>query len=227
MDSSRNQPLLSLLSDSLQRKLVAAGQTRRFDDGQTIHTRGSGRPGLSVIMSGRVRFGTFSEDGDFIHTGLLSEGHCFGEVTLFANMPRAYHADAVGETVMLAVCKKQFDKLFDDDPGFARAFLGALTNRLYEALDFADDLRRLTLEAKIAKQLFRVSRVGGFSADSIIPIRQIDLAYALGMSRVSIGKALEALQGRGVIELGYGEIKIIDAAGLKALIANKSVGSEH
>lgn len=227
MDSSLNQPLLSLLSDGLQRKLVAAGQTKRFDNGQTIHTRGSGRSGLSVIMSGRVRFGMFSEDGDFIHTGLLNEGHCFGEATLFANMPRAYHADAVGETIILGVGKKHFDKLFDDNPDFARAFLGALTNRLYEALDFADDLRRLSLEAKIAKQLFRVARVGGFSADSIIPIRQIDLAYALGMSRVSIGKVLEALQKRGLIKLGYGEIKITDPARLKALIANKSVGSEH
>lgn len=224
MDSSLNQPLLSLLSDALQRKLVAAGQTKRFDDGQTIHTQGSRRIGLSVIMSGRVRFGVFSEDGDFIHTGLLNEGHCFGEATLFANMPRAYHADAVGETVILGIGKKQFDTLFDDDPGFARAFLGALTNRLYAALDFADDLRRLTLEARIAKQLFRIAGMGGFSGDGIIPIRQTDLAYALGMSRVSIGKVLEALQKRGLIKLGYGEIKITDPARLKALIsANKSV----
>lgn len=217
MDSSLDQPFLSLLSDDLLRKLAAAGRTKRFDDGQTIHTRGSDRPGLSVIMSGRVRFGVFSEDGDFIHTGLLNEGHCFGEATLFANMPRAYHADAIGETVILSIGKKQFDKLFDENPGFARAFLGALTNRLYEALDFADDLRRLTLEAKIAKQLFRIARVGGFSGDGIIPIRQIDLAYALGVSRVSVGKALEALQRRRFIQLGYGEIKITDPARLKAL----------
>ncbi len=213
-----NPPLVSLLSSDLVGAMVAAGNTAHFDDGRTIHDRGADRPGLSVIMSGRVRFGVFSEDGAYHQTGLLNEGHCFGEATLFAGMLRAYHADAVGQTTILTLTKSAFDELFDEHPGFARAFLSTLTSRLYEALDFADDLRRLSLEAKIVKQLFRISRVGGLEDDSL-PIRQVDLAYALGMSRVSVGKALDKLQAQGLIQLGYGEIKILDRKSLAQTIA--------
>ncbi|MEM8936925.1 MAG: Crp/Fnr family transcriptional regulator [Pseudomonadota bacterium] len=210
----QNPPLLTLLSAAEIRDLVAAGEERRFTDNQNIHARGSDLPGLSVIKSGRVRFGIFGEDGRYIQTGLLGQGHCFGEATLFANMPRAYDADAVGETVILSVSKKKFDDLCDAHPGIAKALLVTLTSRLYEALDFADDIRRLSIETRIAKQLFRFVASGGFSSETI-PVRQTDLAYALGLSRVSVGKALETLKRRGLIELGYGEIRIADRAGLE------------
>ncbi|MEO1014310.1 MAG: Crp/Fnr family transcriptional regulator [Pseudomonadota bacterium] len=216
-----NLPLMSLLSSDLVSAMTAAGRTILFEDGRTIHARGADQPGLSVILSGRVRFGVFSEEGAYYYTGLLNEGHCFGEATLFADMPRAYHADAVGETTVLSLTKTAFNRLFDDRPDFARAFLSTLTSRLYEALDFADDLRRLSLEAKVVKQLFRIQRVGGFEDDSL-PIRQIDLAYALGVSRVSVGKALERLQARGLIQLGYGEIRVLDRKRLAESITDKT-----
>lgn len=218
MEPSQNQPLLALLPDKTSKALTAIGDKKRFDDGQTIHGRGSQQLGLSIILSGRVRFGVFNVDGDYYQTGLLSEGHCFGEATLFANMPRAYHAEAVGDTVILAIGKKKFEKALDEHPDLARALLSTLTNRLYEALDFTDDLRRLPLDANIAKMLFRIEKIGGF-AGGAIPIRQIDLAYSLGVSRVSAGKSLDRLQCDGLIKLGYREINILDRRGLANIIA--------
>ena len=209
MDQDPNQPLLPLLSDEVTAVMVAAGRSNQFEDGRLIHSRGGGRPGLSVILSGRVKFGVYRENGTYIQTGALGEGHCFGEATLFANKPRAYDAEAMGQTTILDISKPRFNALFDQYPEFARALLITLTTRLYDALDFADDLRGLALEVRVAKHLVRIINSGGM-IDDAIPMRQVDLAYALGISRVSVGKALDTLQDHHLITLGYGEIKILN-----------------
>ena len=38
--------------------------------------------------------------------------------------------------------------------------------------------------------------------------RQSDIAFALGISRMSTSKALQYLSGLGLVELGYGQIKV-------------------
>lgn len=220
MDRTYQPSLVALLPEDLIGTLEAAGQEKRFTDQQSIHSRGDSHAGLSIILTGHVRFGVFAEDGAFIQTGLLGEGHCFGEATLFARLPRAYDADALGDTRILQIGKAQFDRLLEDHPAFAKALLVTLTSRLYEALDVADDLRTLTLDARVAKQLLRIGQATGFRGDAL-PIRQIDLAYALGLSRVSVGKALMTLQNQGLIELGYGQINITDRRKLQVWIASR------
>lgn len=209
MEPIYNQPLLPLLSESVREALIAAGRTMTYSDGQFIHQRGEGSPGLSIILSGRVRFGIYLESGAYIQTSVLNAGHCFGEATLFADAPRAYDADALGDTKIVEISKTRFDALLAQAPSFANALLVSLTTRLYEALEFADDLRALSPEARIVKLLTRFTHSGGFS-ENAIPVRQIDIAYALGLSRVSVGKALNALQKQGRIRLGYKEITVLE-----------------
>ncbi|MEM7704761.1 MAG: Crp/Fnr family transcriptional regulator [Pseudomonadota bacterium] len=211
-----HQSLLELIPPKLLPTVKAAGTTRPYADGQVIHTQQAASVGLSIILRGRVRFGLYAETGAFNLTGLLGCGHCFGEATLFADRRRAYHAEAFGETEVLAIGKRAFDALHDAHPPFARAVTVTVTQRLYEALDIADDLRRRGVEQQIAMLLLRIARTGGFDEDDL-PLRQADIAFALGMSRVSIGKALDRLSQRDLIQLGYGKITMIDRQALLEL----------
>lgn len=209
MITDYNKPLWPLLEPELQRVLQNAGTIERFDHKQLIHSRGTQTKGLSIVMSGRVRFGVFAENGTYIQIGLLGSGHCFGEATLFAETPRPYDADAFGNTEVLSIIKPVFDRLICDHGQVATALLTTLTSRLYEALEFADDLRALSLEARVAKYLLRATVAGGFK-DGVLPVRQVDITYALGLSRVSVGKALTTLAEKGYIALGYRQITIRD-----------------
>lgn len=211
MEPIYNQPLMPLLSENARDALIAAGPTTTYSNGQFIHQRGEGSPGLSIILEGRVRFGIYAESGTYIQTSVLSAGHCFGEATLFASAPRAYDADALGDTKVVEIRKSRFDMLLAQGPHFANALLVSLTTRLYEALEFADDLRALSPEARIMKLLRRLTHSGGFT-ENAIPVRQIDIAYTLGLSRVSVGKALSNLQKQGKLCLGYREITLMEHA---------------
>ena len=106
---------------ALVSELTAHGATKRFDHGQLIHLQHAASAGLSVVLAGRVRFGLYTHKGAFFLTGILGPGHCFGEATLFADRPRAYHAEAFGQTDVLAVSRPVFDRLYKAHPELAKA----------------------------------------------------------------------------------------------------------
>lgn len=216
-----NKPLWPLLEPDVQAAVIAAGTERHFAPKQIIHSKGNEEEGLSIIVAGRVRFGIYTEDGNYIQTGLLAQGHCFGEATLFARIAKAYDADAFGSTTILSITKPRFDRLIAEHSILATALLTTLTSRLYEALEFADDLRRLGLEARIAKYLLQAAASGGFE-DGVLPVRQIDVTYALGISRVSVWKALSALEDAGHISMGYGKISIVNSDALADLCTSST-----
>lgn len=212
--------MLSLLPEPLAARLRAAGVAAIYGDGETIHSRGDARPGLSIVRSGAVRFAIPGVDGSYISTSVLGPGHCFGEATLFAGLPRTHDAVAVGETVIDQIPKSRFDRLLDDEPLLARKFLEMTTERLYAVLDLLDDLRRLPLPVRAAKLIAGMARSARRAGE--VECNQADLAFTLGVSRVSIGKALALLAGEGLITLGYGRIGVADRQRLLHWIADRS-----
>lgn len=213
-------PLMEFASRRLRGKIRAAATAVRYQDGAILHAHGDDKPGLSIVRSGAVRFGLVDADGTYIATSLLGEGHCFGEATLFAGRARTHDAVAVGETVIEQIDKARFDRLFDQEPDLARALLNATTRRLYSALDFMDDLRRLPLPVRTAKLVALMANSA--KQDGSIACNQADLAFTLGVSRVSVGKALGDLQKEGILKLGYGKIDIPSRARLHEWIADRS-----
>ncbi len=207
----------SMLPSALRQRLSEASTHVRYGDGETIHSRGDAKPGLSIVRSGAVRFAIPGEDGSWVTTSILGPEHCFGEATLFAGLSRTYDAIAVGETVIEQLTKRRFDAIFDEEPALARTMLEATTQRLYASLGFLDDQRRLPLKLRMAKIIVSMARSA--KRVNVVECNQSDFAFTLGVSRVSAGKTLGELQEAGFIRLGYGQIDIVDAASMNAWIA--------
>lgn len=207
-----DQPLLDLAPPALLSRLEAVATRVRYRDGVMIHARGDDKAGLSIIREGAVRFAKHTPDGGEITVSILGAGHSFGEATLFAGMGRAYDAIAVGGTVVDQLSKAKVDRLLDEEPMLGRVLLVAMTRRLYSVLGFLDDLRTLPLEARVAKLI--IGMMAAAKNPGVVECRQSDLAFTLGVSRVSVGKALARLQEKGAIRLGYSRIEILGRAAL-------------
>ena len=196
------------LPQHIQKELAKIAVLKFYSDGQLIHSRGDDKPGLSIVKSGAVKVGTYGVNGDFLATAIIGSGHVFGEFTLFAGLPRTHDVSAVGSAEIYQVPKSGFMKLFETHREILQALFVTTLHRSHALLERMDDMRRLPLDVQAAKLIFsiaaRVDR-GGF-----IQMRQIELAYMLGVSRVSIGKALKDLEKLKLIELGYGQIAILD-----------------
>lgn len=214
-------PLADLLPGKTLRKVEASGRRSVFSDGELVHSRGDAATGLSIIVEGAVRFGLVSAAGGYIEMSRMGVGHCFGEATIFADMPRVYDAWAEGETVIRVLKAPAVWRLVDEEPDFRRALLKATTRRLYNALEFSHDLRRLPTHVHAAK-LINAMRLRA-EDKRFVEMKQTDLAGTLGVSRVAIGAALSKLRAAGVIRLGYGRIFIDDLEKLDRWLADQDI----
>lgn len=214
--------LADLLDAPLMAQILAAGRDVHYADGQLIYRRGDLSPGISILKSGRVVARIIGTDGSVLTNSTLSPGQCFGEFTLFAGLPRTHDISAVGDTVLTQISGRRFLALFDREPRIARALLTISLHRSFSLVEFMDDLRRLPLIVRIAKIL--MSRIPQQDVRTeTITFRQDELAFTLGVSRVSVGKALKRLERDGYVRLGYGRIELPDVPRFRVWVEEQSL----
>lgn len=199
---------LDLLPKSLAAKLSKTATLIKYNDGQMIHSRGDAKPGISIVKSGMAYVGAYGRDGSFVMTSILGPGQTFGEFTLFAGLPRTHDVTSVGETEVYQISAASFRQLYNNEPDISRALLSCSLVRTHLLLEMMDAIRRLPLTERTAKILLIMMQTAG--KNLTFECRQSDLAFALGISRMSMSKALQKLSRLGLIELGYGEIRISD-----------------
>jgi CRP/FNR family cyclic AMP-dependent transcriptional regulator len=203
---------VELLSKSVAEQLVNASVLVKYSDRQLIHTRGSLRPGLSIVRKGAAHVGVNGIDGTFVMAAALGPGECFGEFTLFTDLPRTHDVSSIGESEIYQLSKPRFDKLYQREPSISRALLNTTLTRTHILLEMLDAIRRLPILERTAKVLLSISYTLGGS--NTLYSRQDELAYTLGVTRVSLGKALKELRRLGLIEVGYAKIVIPDHSSL-------------
>ncbi len=209
--------LLELLPKEVLDQLEQAGRRVRYDNGQLIQQRGMETPGISIVLSGQVLAGNMGLDGSFVITSVLQAGDCFGEFTLFADLPRTQDLSAVENTEILQISEKRFNPIFNREPALARALLHITLRRTHELVEFLDGQRRLSLEVRISMILLAAP-----TENEVITCRQEELAYLLGVTRVSIARALKRLKDKGFLYVGYGQVGLLDKTGLAEWVKAES-----
>ncbi|MEM6534451.1 MAG: Crp/Fnr family transcriptional regulator [Pseudomonadota bacterium] len=204
---------MDLLPDALHDLLVAQGTRVRYRGDQLIHSRGDDSQIVSIILSGGARAGTFGHDGSYTMTSILGPGQTFGEFTVIVGLPRSLDMVALGETEILELPGPKFTRLCDEQPELSKALLSSSLIRTYMLLEIMDAMRRLPLLERTAKLLLILAEAP-MQTDHL-NYTQADLAFTLGISRVSVSKAVGRLAELGLITLGYRNILVKDPAKLQ------------
>jgi len=215
----KTRVLGDFLRPDLMDRILKTGVKRRFADGQMIQQRGDADSHMSIVTAGKVVAGNMGLDGSFLASALLYPGEHFGDFTLFAGMPRSQNLWAQGPTEITQIGGNKFLALMEEEPAIARALLAISTLRNYELVEFLDVQRRLSLPARISRLL--LTSVEPDAKSETIECRQEDLAVMLGVSRVAVGKALKKLAMDGLVELGYGRIRLPNVKRLRARVTEE------
>ncbi len=197
-----------LLSQDVRNKILYHEHVSKFEGGQIIHSRGDLKQGLSIVKTGGASAGVYGADGKFVMVSVLGPGESFGEFTIYTQLPRTHDMAAVGQTEIIQIPMVRYQRLERQHPEITRALLGATLWRTHMLLETVDAMRRLPVLERTAKLLLSMLRAD--EASNSINCRQSELAFTLGISRVSIGKALKRLETLGFIKLGYGHIELLD-----------------
>ena len=208
---------MDLLSEDVRELVAKSGSVIRYEDKQLIHSRGDQKPGISIVVSGAVQVGVLGSDGTFLITSNLGPGQTFGEFTLFANLPRTHDISATGDTQVNQIAAGVFLRLYDEQPEVSRALLTTSLVRTHRLLEIMDAMRRLPIRERTAKVLLTTLQTAG--SDRSFEYRQTELADALGISRTSLSTALRQLRELGLIETGYGQIRVPEPDRLQRWVA--------
>lgn len=205
------------LPDNVRRDLLARGQARAFERGQIIQQRGDAASAFWYIESGSVQIGRYSIDGRLILFALLGAGETFGELAFLGEFPRTVDAIAGSDCTLIRIGDSELQSLMASDPAITRLLLKTMALTVQQAFNLIEASRNLSVPQRLAQALLQLC---GDQADgAVIMVTQQDLADLVGVSRVSLGKALGRLQEAGMVEPGYGCVTIRNGTALRDTVS--------
>jgi CRP-like cAMP-binding protein len=126
----KSGPFLSRLPKDLAAELVCACITRRFEDGQIIVMQGVVNEQLFIVAEGHVEVVKIGENTDETVLVTLSEGDCFGEMSVLTNEFTSAEVRSRGPSAVLSVHKDPLEELLMKRPALSREFSKLLADRL-------------------------------------------------------------------------------------------------
>jgi CRP-like cAMP-binding protein len=139
---------------------------------------------------------------------VLRTGDVFGDVPLLVRMTEPFDARALGDSVVLSADSVALLRLLERRPRLAQRWLVSLAGRIAASQARLVDLLAGGLDAQIASVLTREAEQG------VVRLAQSVIAELLGARRTSVNRILKRFETRGLVRLGYGQVEIVDPAGL-------------
>jgi CRP/FNR family cyclic AMP-dependent transcriptional regulator len=210
---------LARLSEDDEQALFARGRRRRYDAGATIFHEGEVTDRVVVLLAGRAKVSTLTEDGKEVMLGVRDPGDLLGEFSALDGEPTSANVIAMEPVDALVVDTASFRAWLGEHPGTALLLLEMVLARLRDA-----DRKRVEFSAhdtvgRVARRLFELAeRFGvdrGAGVEIALPLTQDELAAWTGASRVGVSQALKALRDRGWVETRRRSITVLDMEALK------------
>jgi CRP/FNR family cyclic AMP-dependent transcriptional regulator len=185
--------------------LASIAVRRDYCDGELIHNRGETDVSMGIVISGQIKLVRLRQNGSQSLVSTISPGQHFADITMLNKSPRTHTAIALGAATIDHFDQASFERILAR-PDVMLALYRCAGQRLTAAISMVDDLRTLPREIHLAKLLLAIAPAG----NGIEPIEvvQEDLAALLGISTMTLGKALACLKREGLIETGYRKVSV-------------------
>lgn len=210
---------LARLSEEEERGLFDSGRKRRFDAGTTIFHEGEVTDRVVLLLGGRAKIATFTEDGKEVMLGIRDPGDLLGEFSALDGKPTSANVIAMEPVEALVVEVDAFKRWLTEHPATALLLLETVLVRLRDADRKRVEFSAYDTVARVARRLSELAeRFGvdtGAGVEIRLPMTQDELAAWTGASRVGVSQALKALRDRGWIETRRRSITVLDMEALK------------
>jgi CRP-like cAMP-binding protein len=201
----------------LQDSLLAIAKVRRLSPGQRLFRRGDPPCGLYAVLEGAVRIGAVNEQGNEALLSLVEQPHWFGEICLFDSQPRTHDAFGVGLSILLHVPQAALLELLEEHPHYWRYLALLMSHKLRLTFINLEQLSLMPAPARVAHRLLMIAEGYGETDHSrrILQLPQEQLALMLSLSRQTTNQILKELQNKGILNLSYGEIEVVNLEKLR------------
>jgi CRP/FNR family transcriptional regulator, cyclic AMP receptor protein len=211
---------LDALSEEEAAHLHARGVARRFPRGTALFHEGQESDRVMVLLDGRVKIATVSDDGREAVLAFRGPGEVLGELSAIDGQPRSAGVTAVDPVRALVMPTADFRSFLERSPRAALWILTRLVARLREAdrkraeFGTSDTIGRVAARlVELAADYGRPQPGGGVLID--LPITQEELAGWVGSSREGVNKALHTLRELGWVGTERRAITVLEMEALR------------
>ncbi len=189
--------------------------------GVTLLSEGDASERVVLLLSGRVKVSTVSEEGQETVLGYRGAGEVLGELSAIDGEPHNASVTVVEPGEALVVPAERFVEALAGDPGAALALLRSIVGRLRDADRTRGDYTARDVLGRVARRLDELAKEYGQPSEDgtaiDLPISQRELAGWVGSSREAANKALAELEQRGLVRVTRRRLTVRDVNGLRGL----------
>jgi CRP-like cAMP-binding protein len=198
--------------------LLTRFERRVLDAGRTFVVEGDAGGSLAVIAEGSVRATRRVSDDRDLAVFMLKRGDVFGFLPLLDGGRCPLSLAAETHAIVYVLERRLFQDFLKQNPAFCTHLLEYLAGRFRECIDQLGLLGKPGAVPRVAAALAGQLPAGAKKGVVIgWPMRQTDLARALGIAPENLSRAISRLQQMGIIHRAAGrQLRIDDPVRLRA-----------
>ncbi|WP_342429418.1 Crp/Fnr family transcriptional regulator [Neobacillus sp. FSL H8-0543] len=199
-------PIFNHLSFDEMQKVVQSAHSKNYLKGEMIFQPGDLTEQLLIIHTGRVKIYRVSELGKEQLLRILEPGDFIGELSLFTSDTSANYAEAMSNTEICVIHRKDLQGMLVTHPEISLKVLEEIGKRLKEAEMTIERLSLQDAEKRVASYLIEQISSATNSEDGIAPITIVlpmskkDLSSYIGTTQETLSRRLTTFQERGWIK---------------------------
>ncbi len=215
-----NELRTTLSNNKSLEELTEESNVNSYKKRQVIYKQANHPHYLFYILKGKVKTFKTHEDGKDLVIDLYNEGDFFGYTALLENGIYMETAEAIEETELALIPKKDFEDLLNTNPAIARKLISLLSKNVVAKEDHLLGIAYNTLRKKVAEALvsmqkkYHVNKKETFTID----ISREELATIAGTATESLIRTLSDFKSENLIDIKTGKITIVDEKKLANLI---------
>jgi CRP/FNR family cyclic AMP-dependent transcriptional regulator len=185
--------------------------------GQVVICEGTPSDSVLLLLTGRLKVVTYSEEGDEFIISTVLPGETIGEMGVLSGRPRSATVEATTPSTLLVLPGSVIAHMVEKRPVFAAAMLERLSEMVSSVTGTVSDLVHLDLSQRVAKHLLQ-STAGPEDGDSL-GTTQADIAASVGASRQRVNGCLRDFEKNGWIGVERRRLTVRDRAALTDIVS--------
>lgn len=209
----RYSSIFSGLNDGEINQLADLSIEYSFIPNEFVFWDGDAPEWFYMVAEGKVKALKHSSLGKEFIIAFFDPGEMFGEVAVFEDKPYPASAQAVAETKVLGIRRRDFLSFLSSRPEVALKIISVLSGRLRDAQDRLRDLAGERVEQRLARILLMLSAKIG----PTLPFTRQEIADMAGTTIETTIRVTSQLRYRGIISSTRGQTIILDKTKLRLL----------
>lgn len=215
-----NELRASISDNKTLEALSDESNTNTYKKKQVIYKQANHPHYLFYVLKGKVKTFKTHEDGKDLVINLYNEGDFFGYIALLESSTYTETAEAIEETELALIPKKEFESLLNNNPAIARKLVALLSKNVVAKENQLLGIAYNTLRKKVAEALVSMQKKyhTNKSEPFVIDSSREELATIAGTATESLIRTLSDFKSENLIDIRTGKIVIIDEKKLANLI---------